>query len=475
METITFTDLLAKVGVSCKDSRIVRGISDDSREVEQDMLFVAIKATAMKKEHILEALTKGAVVLCEKQPFADANIYEAASLKQKLILLLDTLYGRYEACQCIAVSGTNGKTSVASYIAQLLYMQKARVMVIGTGFVKGETIFFETSNTTPGLIALAKYFDIARRKQITHIVMEVSSHAIALERIARIRFDAVVFTNITADHLDYHITKTHYRFTKFKLANYLKKSGVIIYNADYEYMLPLVHMQSHRCVSYGLGAAHIPIEHVVLSESNIRFSLQGYKIRAHLLGLMNVYNVAAALTFMRINDVEYERLQEDVEKLRAVKGRLEVVYQGKFQVWIDYAHTAAALKEVLSFAKQVAKGRVISIVGCGGNRDVKKRPIMAEIAAKYSDVAIYTSDNPRFERVCDILKDMHAERFLNACVFEHRYYAIKHAVKIAQNSDIIVIIGKGSEAFTSIYGKQYPCNDATWVKKLLDQGGETWK
>ena len=475
METITFTDLLVKIGVACEDSRIVQGICDDSREVEQDMLFVAVKATAMKKEYMLEALAKGAVVLCEKRPFAAANIFETTDLKQKLILLLDILYGRYEACQCIAVSGTNGKTSVASYIAQLLCMQKARVMVIGTGFVKGEGISFETNNTTPGLISLAKYFDVAKQKQITHIVMEVSSHAIAQERIARIRFDAVVFTNITADHLDYHITKTHYRFTKFKLANYLKQSGVVLYNADYEYMLPLIHMQDHRCVSYGLGAAHIPIEHVVLSESDIRFSLQGYKMRAHLLGLMNVYNVAAALALMRIYHIEYERLQEDVERLHAVKGRLEVIYQGRFQVWIDYAHTAAALKEVLGFAKQVAKGRVISVVGCGGNRDVKKRPIMAEIAAKYSDIAIYTSDNPRFERVCDILKDMHAEHFSNVCIFEHRYYAIKHAVKIAQNSDIIIITGRGSEAFTSINGKQYPCNDATWVDTLLDQGGETWK
>ena len=190
---------------------------------------------------------------------------------------------------------------------------------------------------------------------------------------------------------------------------------------------------------------------------------------------MNVYNLAEAIVVVHRLGFSYERLRKDCEKLLPVSGRMEVMEVGGFTIWIDYAHTAAAVEELLVFANSVKKGRILTILGCGGERDRTKRPAMAAIAAKYSDLAVFTSDNPRGESVDRILADMKCESFPNAAVFENRYFAIKHTIKVAQNSDIIIIAGKGSEETITAFGQEYPFSDRSCVKERLAKEELLWK
>lgn len=475
METIRLNKLLQALSIPCDKSIAIQGISDNSKDVKKDWLFVLLDETLHAFSYFQEAIEAEAFVLCDSQnPMLKKHhqlcekMYVCANLKQHIPEIMQEYYDDVCANLCvIGVTGTNGKTSVATLIAQLLELQQYALMQIGTGFIKYQEKTIPTHNTTPGPFQLAHYFSLAKQCGITHVVMEVSSHAIDQDRIRYLSFDIIAYTNITQDHLDYHLSKTHYRYTKFKLRRYLKAQGAIIYNADFPYMQELVHLAHYNCISFGCEQAHFPIRDVCCSEHDIAFTMQGYHYRAPLLGMMNVYNLCEALVVLRRLKITYEQLREDSQKIKPISGRLEVIYHGDFAIWLDYAHTSDALKQLLSFAAEVKKGRLISIIGCGGNRDVSKRSVMADIAAQYSDIALFTSDNPRYEHVDAILADMLVHPHANVEVFENRFFAIKHAVKIAQNSDIIVIAGKGDENTLSVRGCEYPFSDRACVNELL--------
>lgn len=458
---------MAAIGVVCHDTRIVKGMRDHSKEIQPDFLFVVCKQEA--QAYMQEALMVGGVVLCE-QVITQENVYVCEDVDKCIPVLMQTLYGNLCDDLCvIGVSGTSGKTSVASILTQLLQMQMYRVMQIGTGFVDFLGHRMQTHTTTPGRFQLAACMSMAKHKKASHIVMEVSSHAIDQDRIHDVRFDMILYTNITKDHLDYHITQLHYRYTKFKLRCYLKQDGILIYNADEAYMEELTRMRDVPCISFGCNEAHFPIRDVVLSDHDLRFSIQGYFYHAPLLGMLNVYNVSEALVAMHCLQYSYGALQKMCARLCAIEGRLEILPVHHCTVWLDYAHTADALLQVLQFAVQVKKGRLITIIGCGGDRDGSKRSVMADAAAHYSDVAIFTSDNPRYEHVYDILKEMSKHHHENVRIFENRFFAIKHAVKIAQNSDIIIIAGKGNETSLRIRGREYPFSDRACIYELLKE------
>lgn len=462
--------------IACEDTREIAGISDDSNEIKKDWLFVCRRGhTHVGHAYIQEVLERGGVVLCDTK-HAHPDVYMSEHLAHIMQALLTLYYG--EVCKdiiVIGVSGTNGKTSVASILTQLLNFHGWRVMQIGTGFVRYDHIEDKTHNTTPGCFALANYFRTPNTLAIPYIVMEVSSHAIDQNRIHFIRFDYIIYTNITQDHLDYHLTKTHYRYTKFKLRKYLKPNAAIVYNEDVPDMDELVQLTSHTCISIGTKQAHVRIEEIKLSEKGLRFVLQGYVFKSRLLSKKNVYNIVEALVVCRRLGCCYERLQAGVEALQGIPGRLEVINCGTFTIWIDYAHTADALQSVLEFANQIKQGNVICVVGCGGDREVSKRAMMGEIASKGSDIAIFTSDNPRNEHIHLILQDMMQQVTKHVNVFENRYFAIKHAIKYVQKNDIIIIAGKGCEPSITAFGEEVPFSDRTCVLERLTKEGRSWK
>lgn len=462
-------DILQCLAIQSDDQRIIKGISDDSRVVEQDWLFIA--ATFRNNLAYVEvAKQKGAIVISDED--CGENSYVCGDLVDKLSVLLNSYYHQPDKDICvIAITGTNGKSSVANIMAQCIQMNHQQCMVIGTGHIQYLNYDIEIANTTPSACMLAYYIAHARDLQLPYVVMEVSSHAIDQGRIQFLSFDYVLYTNISEDHLDYHLTKTHYRYTKFKLRNYLKKHGKIILNNDYVYMNDLYQLSDHKILTFGRSAAHYDLQNCKITMHGSSFSLMGYSFQTKMLGLINIYNITEVLIVMRQIGVTYGTLQAFVENLHGVSGRLEVLYERGIYVWIDYAHTTSSLQAVLQLAIQVKQRNVICIVGCGGNRDRGKRAPMCQIAASLSDTCILTADNPRDEPIAQIFTDMLQEPAPSCEVFENRAAAIKYAVAIAEKDDIIIIAGKGNERVQWYDGVAYPFWDWEYVMKFLKMEG----
>ncbi len=468
LEKITLAKLLNEIDVACDDERIIKGISDDSRTVKADWLFVARKGVQSDGTRFAQAaLSKGAVVLWEASP--QENCYQCGDIDHALMILLREFY--HDTCRnlcVIGVTGTNGKTSVTSLLAQMFTQLEKKVMLIGTGHIRYGNHDIEIDNTTPSACTLAYYFHEAKCLGYYAVIMEVSSHAIDQKRIGLLRFDYIIYTNISGDHLDYHITKTHYRYTKFKLRYYLKRNGVIIVNHDDASLHPLYDFHDHKVITVGSQQAHLQIRDMELKPNQSFFTLEHVAYETKLIGYHNVMNIAQCLVVLHVQQVPPNKRQAIVKSLHGVSGRMEIYEMYHRYVVIDYAHTAGSLEMLLRTVSQLKERRMIVVCGCGGNRDRSKRGEMAHIALHYSDVAIFTSDNPRNEAPHQILYDMIQNETGNYEIFENRRYAIKYAVKIAQEHDIIVIAGKGDEQVQIINDVSYPFSDLTCVKEMLE-------
>lgn len=446
----------------------MKGISDDSRVVQQNWLFIARKGTCVNGEqYAKDALAKGAVVLWTQAP--QENCYQCEDLMAAQATLLTVFY--HDPCRhlyVIGVTGTNGKTSVSDLLTQMFLALGKRTMLIGTGHICYDDVKEEIDNTTPSACILANCFAKAVAMQIPVLIMEVSSHAIDQKRIGFIRFDHIIYTNIASDHLDYHITRTHYQYTKFKLRNYLKQGGTMIVNHDDTSLHPLYNFHDHKIITIGQTQAHMQLSSIELSLSGSRFSFQNEQFQTKLLGLHNVYNIAQCLIILHELNIPLHIQKEIVSSLVGVAGRSEVhELYGRYIV-IDYAHTASSLEALLTLVHEFCQRNVIVVCGCGGERDQEKRPQMAQTAIDYSDIAIFTTDNPRHEKPYQIFCDMTHGIQGAYEIFENRAYAIKYAVKIAREHDIIVIAGKGDEHVQLVNGKKYPFSDWECVKQYLE-------
>lgn len=455
--------------ITCDDETIIQNLCDDTREIAFNSLFIARKGHHQEElnKNISTALNKGAKVLTDAF-YIHHDVYRCEDIEAIIMDVITVFYNDdWDELYVVGVSGTSGKTSVASMIAQLLNHFKGDVMQIGTGFVKYLNTRITTHNTTPGIFQLAKYISLATQNKIKYVVMEVSSHAIDQNRIGFIRFDCIVFTNIREDHLDYHLSKTHYLYTKFKLRRYLKKDGIIIYNGDLPYMHELRSLTYHKCIVYSCTQAHYVIEHIHLYEQESVFELQGNVYRSPYIGMFNVYNIVSAIILMRHVNINALPLSDFVANMQLVKGRMEVIKGENYTIWLDYAHTEDALHQILCLAKQLKKNRIVTLIGCGGDRDKRKRPLMAQCAMEFSDQCIFTCDNPRNESIHDIIFDMLPLNLQHVRIFEHRYYAIKYCIKNAQKDDIIIIAGKGDEEIMEIKQEKYSFSDRAIIHEFL--------
>ncbi|MCI9313251.1 MAG: UDP-N-acetylmuramoyl-L-alanyl-D-glutamate--2,6-diaminopimelate ligase [Erysipelotrichaceae bacterium] len=468
MAKITLAKLLSKINVPCKDERIVLGISDDSRLVQKDWLFIARKGTAQDgSAYAIAAQAKGAVVLWEKS--AQPDCYTCDDIDAALIVLLRTYY--QNPCRhlfVVGVTGTNGKTSVTRLLAQMLERLQRRVMIIGTGHIRYGDTDIEINNTTPSACLLAYYIHLAKTMGYPAVIMEVSSHAIDQKRIGFLRFDHIIYTNVSSDHLDYHRTKTHYHYTKFKLRSYVKRNGSIIVNHDDASLHPLYDFYDHKIITVGEKEAHLQLSHIHLTPKGSSFDLEQIHYETSLIGYHNMMNIAQCLVVLHVLGIGSTRMQEIVAGLHGIAGRMERhVLKGRYVI-IDYAHTASSLAALLAAVAPLKERNMIVVCGCGGERDRSKRSEMAQIALRYGDTTIFTSDNPRKEPPHQILYDMLADVKQPCEVFENRRYALKYAVKIAQERDIIVVAGKGDEHYQCINGRCYPFSDLECIKQLLE-------
>lgn len=461
-------DLLATIGISSEDERIVCGIHEDSRRVGKDWIFISrLGLKGEGKAYVREALDKGAVVIMEER-CAMRDVYVCADVQKALITLSSALYPRLCAdLLCIGVTGTNGKSSVSAFLYQMLSADMP-CMRIGTHEVCGAGWREEIENTTPPLCELIRLFEQAREEGARCVIMEVSSHAIAQQRIALLRFDHLIYTNIKEDHLDFHRCPTHYRYTKYALRRYLKPGGQVIVNHDDPLLRDLYPLLAGHCVTFGHVPSHFQILEEHADRSGIRFRMNEYACHAPLYGAFQVMNIAPAVISARLLGYPRAWIEERVAALHGLSGRMQKVWDHPL-AFVDYAHTEDAVRRMYEALRDLPHERVITVIGCGGEREQEKRGAIAALVSANSDLSIFTADNPRGEALSSILLQMR-EAAQGCMVFEERAHAIKFAVENSGNDDIILVVGKGDEKVQIVSGERVPFDDAEILLRLLKLG-----
>ena len=458
----------------------ISAICYDSRKAEPGCLFVAVGGFATDGNRFIPmALEKGAAaVVTAKKPEGEIPYILVESDRLALALLGCNFYGNPAASMTmIGITGTNGKTSSTLLLKQVLEKtQGAKVGLIGTmaNMIGQEVI--PTERTTPESLDLQALFARMRDSGCTHVVMEVSSHAITLERIGGVRFDVAAFTNLTEDHLDFHKTMDAYCDAKAEL---FRRCDRAVVNADDSYAGRILSAAACPVLTTSVTTKEgLHAEDVALHAEGISFTAVCGEERAQVSlpipGKFTVYNALTVLGTARQLGISLHDCAEALKSAEGVKGRVEVVPTPgtPYSVLIDYAHTPDALENVLRTVRDFCKGRLISVFGCGGDRDPMKRPIMGKIGVELSDIAIITSDNPRTEApmaiIQDILKGVNQESG-EYIVMEDRRGAIRYAMDIAEKNDIIVLAGKGHETYQDIDGQKHHLDEREEVAAHLKE------
>jgi UDP-N-acetylmuramoyl-L-alanyl-D-glutamate--2,6-diaminopimelate ligase len=478
---------------------VVSGIAYDSRKVSEDSLFVAIRGEHVDSHNFIrDAIRKGAAVIiseertdspCKERGHGEMNarspvFVRVEDSRKTLACVSHNFYGRpSEDIAVIGVTGTNGKTTTSYLIKSILESWGKRAGLIGTiRYMVGDAAC-PALHTTPESLEFQGLLSEMASAGCGYVVAEVSSHSLSQKRVDYTRFVVVAFTNLTRDHLDFHVTMADYYKAKERLfTELLPSTGTAVINADDEWGRKLMkHLEErfeHRSgrgtpslITYGMdGHADITGRDMEDSLSGISLTLsyrdKSFSVVSPLFGVPNAYNILAAASVGIALDVPVEVIQEGIRKVTHIKGRLEKVDVGQeFLCLIDYAHTPDALERLLSTArtflrKNAAPGRVITLFGCGGERDRGKRPVMGEIATRLSDYAIITSDNPRsedpMEIITQIMSGVSGEGYR---VVPDRREAIALAVEMAVPGDIVLIAGKGHEEYQEIKGIRHLFSD----------------
>lgn len=477
-------DILYKVSLTSGSGDMsvdVKGICFDSRQVKPGFLFVAVKGTQSDgHQYISKALSLGAVaVVCEVLPDVvpdHVTIVTVKSSAQALGVIASNFFQTpSEKIKLTGVTGTNGKTTVATLLFKLFTSLGYKCGLISTveNLIVDQVI--PSTHTTPDPIHLNELLKRMVESGCTHVFMEVSSHAIDQERIAGLKFVGAIFTNITHDHLDYHHTFENYIKAKKKYFDELGGDAFALVNADDRRGMVMLQNTKATKYSYGLKKA-VDFKGKILTNSieGLELDLAGKIVWFKLIGDFNAYNLLAAYGAAVLLGEDSDQVLIKLSALKGAVGRFDLVLPGSKKIAIvDYAHTPDALKNVLETIAQFRSGneQVITVVGCGGNRDRTKRPLMASIACKLSDKVVLTSDNPRDEDPVAIIKEMQTgvtpTEVRKTLVIADREEAIKTACMMANEKDIILVAGKGHETYQEIKGVKYPFDDREVVERML--------
>jgi UDP-N-acetylmuramoyl-L-alanyl-D-glutamate--2,6-diaminopimelate ligase len=477
-------DILYKVSLTSTigDMEVkVKDIVFDSRKVEADTVFVAIRGTQVDGHDFIKlALDNGAtVIVCEQLPdlIKEGITYVQVVNTSRALGVMAANYfeNPSEKLKLVAVTGTNGKTTTVTLLFQLFSEMGYNVGLLSTVENKINETTIPATHTTPDALTTQSLLKKMVEAGCTHCFMEASSHAIVQERMAGLQISGAVFTNISHDHLDYHGTFDEYIKAKKKLFDDLPKDAFALVNADDKRGLVMLQNCKSAHQTYGLK---YPADYKAKILSNtiegLELDVNNRQIWFRMIGQFNAYNILAVFgTAMLLGEEEEEVLMQ-LSKVKGAQGRFDKITMSGITAIVDYAHTPDALENVLKTIQGVRSGgeKVITVVGCGGNRDKTKRPVMAKIATQFSDKVILTSDNPRFEEPMAILKDMESGvnpvDFKKTLIIEDRREAIKTAGILAQKGDIILIAGKGHETYQEVKGTKYPFDDRQVVKEILD-------
>jgi UDP-N-acetylmuramoyl-L-alanyl-D-glutamate--2,6-diaminopimelate ligase len=451
----------------------ISGIETDSRKVKAGSLFIALRGFTVDGHNFIpQAAATGAVAFVVESEIETPGVsIRLPDSRRALAILADKFYEHpTRKLGLIGVTGTNGKTTVTHLVEKILTDYGALTGIIGTIQMKIGDYVESVKNTTPESIELQHMLASMVEKGAKYACIEVSSHALEMGRVWGCEFKTAIFTNLTQDHLDYHKTMENYRNAKSLLFSQLGNSyqgqgKCAILNMDDPASEYYRKVTAAQVITYGIDHdADVQAKNIEITGSGTSFTLSTFQgevsISIHLIGKFNVYNCLAAAAACLVEGVPLSLIKKSLESIEGVSGRFERVNEGQnYTVIVDYAHTPDSLENVLKTAKEFTKGKLYCIVGCGGDRDRTKRPVMAQIAVKYADFSVFTSDNPRSEDPDAILEDMVAglnpdiagqERFV---AITDRRKAIQYAISLAAEEDCILIAGKGHETYQIINGQ----------------------
>ncbi len=453
----------------------------DSRESKQGCLFIAVKGTQTDgHQYIGQAIAKGAkAIVCEELPakLEDGVTYiKVDNSARALGFIAANFYGNpSEKMKLVAITGTNGKTTTVTLLHQLFRRLGYKTGLLSTVENKIDDEVLPATHTTPDAIALNRLLKEMADQGCTHCFMEASSHAIVQHRVSGIQFAGAVFTNITHDHLDYHGTFEEYIKAKKTLFDNLPASAFALVNQDDK--RGAIMLQNTKALKKTYSLKHMSdFRARVLSNSiqGLELEINGTNVWFKLVGDFNAYNLLAVFGAAVLLYEDPEEVLTQLSSVDPASGRFQLIPSASGIVAIvDYAHTPDALENVLKTIKNIRTGneQVITVVGCGGNRDKTKRPLMAAISCQLSNKVVLTSDNPRFEDPMEIIKDMQAgvgpSNYRKTLVVPDRREAIKTAISLSSAGDIVLIAGKGHETYQEIQGVKHPFDDRQVVSELL--------
>ncbi len=455
----------------------VEGITNNSKKVRPNYIFVAIKGKKDNgKKYIKEALKKGAILIVSDKHKYDKRFIHSVNPKLEYIRLLQIFYGYRHSIYTIGITGTDGKTTTATLLKSIMNTLNESAYV-GTNGIDYLDRHIETINTTPSPEIFYSTYQAFRKHHIHDLIMEVSSEGILDKRIENLQFDGAIFTNLSHEHLNTHKTMNSYFLCKAELFEKLNEDGLLVINADEKYSERIAYYTKAKIVTFGFknGDYKIKKYRIELTGSTFEITYKGKSLGefyTHLFGKYNIYNALAAITYAYELGIPKECIQEGLNKIKQVDGRFMVYRQDGKTFIIDYAHTPNALKNILESIREFATNKLIVITGAAGEKDSTKRAEMGKIATELADITIFTSEDPKNESLFNIFKDLTKE------IQDKDYYltlsredAISLAYRIAKIDDIILIAGKGNEQTEKIKNYIFRHSDLDLVKKTINEKG----
>lgn len=463
----------------------IQDIVYDSRKVKDDYLFICIEGMQTDgHKYIDDAVNRGAAaIVIEKEldNYIDNMTYIKVQNSRKAMSYVAEIFFDYplENLKLIGVTGTNGKTTTTYLIKGILEAAGKNTGLIGTIKNLIGQKEFPTDRTTPESLDLYRLFKRMVISDIEYVVMEVSSHALDLNRVQGMLFEVAVFTNITQDHLDYHKTLARYLEVKSRLFKQISKRGWGVINGDDAHASSIIAATAGQLFTYGIeNNTDITADDIKLHPQGVSYILTGDNIKQtdislNFTGKFNVYNSLAAIGCGLVLGLEETTIKQGLQNIEGVPGRFELINEGQsFAVVVDYAHTPDGMKNVLNTAAEFVKGNIIVVFGCGGDRDQGKRPQMGKIGAEYGDDCIITSDNPRSEEPMAIINEIEvgikeAESMVPYQIIPDRRQAISEAITRAEADDMVIIFGKGHETYQIFKDKTIHFDDREVAREVL--------
>lgn len=459
----------------------ISSLCTDSRATQSGSLFFCIPGLHTDAHDLApQAIQKGASALVvERELAVDCPQVKVKSVRRALSYMAQEFFGNpARRMKLIGITGTKGKTTASFLIKSILEAAGHKTGLIGTVCsMIGEEVF-PSRLTTPDPVEVQTLLKMMADAGVEYVVMEVSAHALAMHRLSGMRFAAAAFTNFSQDHLDYFGDMDAYFNAKMRLFA-PDMSDEVVYNCDDERVAEGIRGLGRTALRTGIReSSDVYANDIEVGERGLSFLLTSHKqfrvmVNLRLSGIFNVYNALLAAGVAIVLGVGPEAIRNGLEDVRAVPGRIELLEtETPYRVILDYAHSPDSLENILKAVRETAKGRLIALFGCGGDRDHGKRPIMGEIAGELADLVILTSDNPRNEDPFEILNQIEEGIRHTGCeytVVENRREAIRHALSIAVSGDVIVLAGKGHETYQEIRGVKHPFNEKIVVRELLEE------